>query len=252
MLAAVGVHPAAPREPAAVGVVVVPLDLLQLGEHARHAGRVDGDVERLRLRVVGARTPVADAAEVGAEIELDAGHRDHLGPVGHLAGLGVDVENVLVTQVVRGDERAGRPVELPEDAVLAHLEQRFPAAVVDEHALEDVVEVVGLAGHELEVPRQLAGRRIQGQHAVGVQRVAVRLARHPRPRLGLRGRPVGQVGLRVVAAGDPGVGAGAERQRQIAPGIPRPARRGRAMVDVRHTCSPVLGSCAEMKQTSFL
>ena len=76
-----------------------------------------------------------------------------------------------------------------------------------------------LPRHELEVPRQLAGCGIQRQHAVRVERVAVRLARHAGPRLGLRGRPVGQVGLRVVAARNPGVGAGAERQRQVAPGI---------------------------------
>ena len=186
-----------------------------------------GMVQQLRLGVVGAGPPVADAAEVGTEVELDAGDRDHLRPVGHLAGRGVDVEHVLVAEVVGGHERAGRAVELPQDAVLAHLEERLPPPVVDEHALEHVVEVVGLARHELVVPLQLARRGVEGEDAVRVQRVAVGLARHPRPRLGLRGRPVGQVGLGVVGARYPRVGPGPERQGQVAPRVAARLARAR-------------------------
>ena len=103
--------------------------------------------------------------------------------------------------------------------MLAHLEERAPPPVVDEHALEHVVEVVRLARHELVVPRQLAGLGIQRQHAVRVERVAVGGPRYPRPRLGLRGRPVGEVGLGVEGARYPGVRAGPIHQRQVAPGV---------------------------------
>ena len=59
----------------------------------------------------------------------------------------------------------------------------------------------------------------EGEHAVRVQRVAVGAARQPRPRLGLRGRPVGEVRGRVVAARNPGVAPGPEHRRQVAPRV---------------------------------
>ena len=98
----------------------------------------------------------------------------------------VGVEYVLVAEVVPGHERTGDAVELPENAQLPHLEERPPSVVVDQHALEHVVEIVGLTGRELVVPRELAGIRVERQHAVRIQRRAVGLPRHPCPGLGLR------------------------------------------------------------------
>ena len=81
--------------------------------------------------------------------------------------------------------------------------------------------------HELVVPREVAGLGIERERAVGVEGVAVGAARQPRPRLGLRSGPVGEVGDGVVAARNPRVAAGPERRREVAPGVaPRVAGLG--------------------------
>ena len=69
------------------------------------------------------------------------------------------------------------------------------AAVVDEHALEDVVEIERFAGRVLEVPRQLAGIDVERERGVGVERVVVdrHAAAERHPGFGLRGAPVGEV-----------------------------------------------------------
>ena len=58
---------------------------------------------------------------------------------------------------------AGLSIELPQDAVLADREQQVLVAVVDEHALEDDVEIERFAGRVLKVPGQLAGIDIERQ-----------------------------------------------------------------------------------------
>ena len=59
----------------------------------------------------------------------------------------------------------------------------------------------------------------QGQRRVRIQRRARGAALHDGPRLGLGGGPVDQVGVGVVAARNPCVGAGAPAQGQVAPGV---------------------------------
>ena len=63
------------------------------------------------------------------------------------------------------------PVELPKNSQLAHLEQGLSAVVVDEHILERLVHVVSFAREQLVVPDDVTGHRIEGQHAVRVQRI---------------------------------------------------------------------------------
>ena len=169
--------------------------------------------------MIGHRPEALEAAGAGAEEELFADPGDHAVAVGDDPGLGVDVEDVLVAEVDGAGERAARPVELPEDGELAHAEDRLLLVVVDQDPLERLVHVVAVAGDVLEVPLHLAGGGVEGQGRVAVERVAVGAAGVARPRLGL-GRPVeDEAGRGVVAAGNPRVAAGAEQQRQVAPGV---------------------------------
>ena len=177
------------------------------------------NVERVGLRVVGHRPQVLEAARAGAVVHRDVELRDPLPAQDALAGRRMQVHDVLEAEVVGGEVLAGLRIELPEDADLAHLEQPPPVAAVDDDQLEHLVEVVRLGRNVLEVPLDLAGLRVERQRRVAVQRRALGAALRAGPGLGLRGGPVDQVGVRVVAAGDPGVGAGPERERQVAPGV---------------------------------
>ena len=181
--------------------------------------QVERHVQRAGVRVVRHRPQALEAAGARAEEQLLAHARHHALAVGELPGLGIDVREVLVAEVDRPGERPGRAVELPQDAQLAHAEHRPPAVVVDQDPLERLVHVVAVARNVLEEPAHLAGGRIEGQGGVAVESVAVGSARVPRPRLGLRGPVVDEAADRIVAARNPGVAAGPEQQRQVAPGV---------------------------------
>ena len=131
----------------------------------------------------------------------------------------VHVGQVLVAEVDGVDERAGLAVELPQDGQLAHAEDRLLAVVVDQDALERLVHVVAVARDVLEEPPHLARGRVEGQRRVAVERVPVGAARVPRPRLRLRRAVVHEAVDGVVTARDPGVAAGPEQERQVAPGV---------------------------------
>ena len=115
----------------------------------------------------------------------------------------------------------GLAIELPQDAVLADREDQVLTAAVDEHALEDDVEVERLAGRVLEVPGELAGVGVEGHGGAGVEPLveAVHPAAHRHPRFGLRRAPVGEIQIGIVAAGDPRLAAGAIHARERAPGV---------------------------------
>src|SRR5262249_27414701 len=104
-------------------------------------------------------------AALGARARVDPLaflHRDDVGAVVRLAGLGIDlVPDVLEHGLVMIDVLAGRAVELPEDAGLADREQRLFASDVDEYSLVDLVEVERLALRVLEIPLQRARVRIE-------------------------------------------------------------------------------------------
>ena len=91
---------------------------------------------------------------------------------------------------------------------------------LDNHPLEDVVEVPVVARQVLVVPHHFACVRVDRQRGVGVQQVG--LPRAPQllgQRRGRTGAPVNEVELRIVAAGHPGGRVAAARQRQSAPGV---------------------------------
>ena len=71
----------------------------------------------------------------------------------------------------------------------------------------------------LKMPREFSGFDIERQRRARVQRGALGAADGASPGLGLRRTPVNQVRFRIVAARDPHVAAGAERERQIAPRV---------------------------------
>src|ERR1041385_2395481 len=71
-----------------------------------------------------------------------------------------------------------------------------------------------------EVPGELTGFGIQRKCRVRIQRRAgARLSAGSQPRLRLSGSPVGQIHHRIVTAGNPRFGSGAEKIRKIVPGI---------------------------------
>ena len=117
---------------------------------------------------------------------------------------------------------AGRAVQHIDVAVAVGLGQGFdllPAALDREQEQVGVAVVVpDVVRRELEVPLHLARIRVQGQHRVGVQVVALAHVAVP-VRRGVARRPVEQVGLRVVRAGHPGRGAA------VLPGVARPGFR---------------------------
>ena len=83
---------------------------------------------------------------------------------GRHAGLRIDaIEDVLEDRFLVAEVLAGPAIELPQDAGLADREHELLIADVDEHALEDFVEVERFAGNVLVVPRQLAVVDVQRQ-----------------------------------------------------------------------------------------
>jgi hypothetical protein len=87
--------------------------------------------------------------------------------------LGIDFDHRLIAKVVRSDERAGFAIRFPQDAHLAHLEDRSAPVVVDEDVLESVIQIVVLSRDMLAIPHDLAGLRIERQSTVCIQRIAV-------------------------------------------------------------------------------
>ena len=71
----------------------------------------------------------------------------------------------------------------------------------------------------LEIPGERSVAGAQRQSRGRVQRLVVGAADGAHPRLGLRHAPVSQIELRIVAAGDPGVAAGAQQVRKLAPSV---------------------------------
>ena len=209
------------------------------------------DVQRIGLRAEGHGAPALEPGRARTHVDLDADLRDLPGPVRDLAGLRIHVQDGLILEIGRVDERAGRPIELPENAELAHLEERLASADIDQDVLEDFVHVLRFAGQVLVVPLHLSGVGIERERRVRVERRAVGAADGSGPRLGLRRAPVDEVRVRIVAAGNPRVAAGAEPERQVAPrlaaGLARASDGRRAP-----QFFPVAASCPVMKQTSSL
>ena len=131
------------------------------------------------------------------------------------------LEHVLKDGVLVAEELAGLAIDLPQHAGLADGEEVLLGADVDQHLLEHFVEIERLAGHVLDVPRQRAVLDAQRHRRRGVERrvrgLVAAAGRHPRLRL--RDAPVGEIEIGIVAAGDPGVAAGARDVGHGAPGV---------------------------------
>ena len=182
------------------------------------AVQIDGYVERVGLWAVGHRAPALEAGRARTHIHLHANLRNHLRVVGDLARV-VDAQNVLIPDIRRLDELPGHPVDLPQDAELAHRQRRFASVHIDQDALERFIHILRFAGNMLVVPLHLAGIGIERERGARVQRRPIGAANRASPRLRLGGTPVDQVGLRIVAARHPHIASGAELERQIAPGV---------------------------------
>src|SRR5690606_31758391 len=156
--------------------------------------------------------------------------RDHVTDLGvadvlavhALAGVEVDLlEDVLEDRLPELDELTGLAVELPDEAVLADGHDGRTVVHVDEHAGVDVVQVESLARGVLVVPDDLAGLGPKSQRRRRVERVVLggQPAAGRNPGLRLRDADVEEVSLGVVAAGDPGVAAAPQLERQVTPGV---------------------------------
>ena len=184
-----------------------PSSRLANGEvHARLAQRHD---EHARGLVIAHRAPVLAArgarAHVHRLIEL---HFENVGPIARHAGLRIDaLPDRLLHHLLVAEELTGAPIELPQHAGLAGAERHLLRADVDEHPLEHFVEVERLSGRVLEVPRQLPGVCVQRQRGGRVERLVERRrpAIEKRPRLRLRGSPIGEIQIGIVGARDPGL-----------------------------------------------
>src|SRR5688572_23518481 len=128
--------------------------------HARLTERRDQQTARLVIRH---RLPVLSAGRARADEDwLVERHLEDVGPVARHARLWIDtVVHVLVDHFLVTEELSRAAIDLPENAGLAGVERHFLIADVDEHTLEDLVEIEGLRGRVLVVPRELASVRIQ-------------------------------------------------------------------------------------------
>ena len=158
------------------------------------AVQTERHVQRVGLRAERHRAPALESGRARTHVHLDADLRNLAGPVRHLAGLRIHLDDVLVAEIGRVDERAGRrdraARECPSLPIL-NSDLRPPTSIED--VLEHFVHVLRLAGQVLVVPLHLSGVGIERERRVRVERVAVGAADGSRPRLGLRRAPVDEV-----------------------------------------------------------
>ncbi len=96
----------------------------------------------------------------------------------------------------------------------------FCCAMIDQHALEDLVEIERLTRRVAVIPLQLAGVGIERDRGAGIERGAVAgAAARPHPGLGLGHAPVGEIEFGIVGARDPGLAARAIEVVQSVPGV---------------------------------
>src|ERR1700728_675946 len=92
--------------------------------------------------------------------------------------------------------------------------------MVDEYALEDLVQVERLARRVAVIPAQLAGVGIERDRGAGIERGAIAgSAAGPHPGLGLSHAPVGEIEIGIIRACDPGLSARAIEVVQSIPGL---------------------------------
>ena len=240
------------------------VDIAAAAELAAHMGGrirrdvgaafVAGDVEEPGAGAVGVRP------EIGAAMDVRAGVLDHVGValpvvriglhvlagvvVDRLAALGIDAlgPGHLGAVLHRLEELAVEAIDGVVEAVAVGMHDELAVLAVD-LAVDDDLRAAGIVvavvvGGVLEVPRHLAGRGIDGDGALGEQIVA-RTVGGIVARGRIAGAPIGEIGLRIVGAGDveraaagapgfglvlPGLAAGLARRRHHE-GLPFACRR---------------------------
>ena len=143
-------------------------------------------------------------------------------PVSRRPGLGVNlVIHRLLHHFLAAEVLPCPSIQLPKDAPLAGAERQFLIADVDQHALEDFVEIERFARRMLEIPDQLAVFRVQGNGRVRLKRLVQerQLTAQEIPWLRLRDAPLREVEFGIIAARQPRFRAGAIVHWQIAPGL---------------------------------
>ena len=191
-----------------------------------HAPLVGRDVEELGLRRVGHRHLVLAAQEAGgrehdrALLAVRASRRVAravFGDVVGTTGLQVDAggPGLLLDEGEGVQQLAGLRVIDVEEAVAVGLAADAAAVHVEGHELVDAVEVPAVVRGVLVVPDDLAGLDVDGDGRARVQVVALTDVAVPRRRVA--GAEVGQAGLGVVGAAQPG---------SRAAGLPQVARPG--------------------------
>ena len=153
------------------GAATAQFDVHIMAAH-QHAALAERNDQKIGWRIVAGGLPVVAAfrAWAGRDPLIGLLVQDVLA-IGDLAGLGIDLaEDVLEQGLLFAQELAGDAVELPQDAILADGHQRLLIAMIDQHALEDFVEIQRFARHMLEIPFELAGIGIERQGRTGVER----------------------------------------------------------------------------------
>src|SRR5439155_5335408 len=161
------------------------------------------NVERVRLSSKGHRAPALEPGSAWAHVDLDADLRNLAGKVCDLPVLRIDLHDRLITEIGRVDELAIGPIELPENAQLAHLEKRLASSHIDQNVLEYFIHVLRFAGQVLVVPLDLSRVRVKRKCRVGIKSITVGASRNSGPWLRLRSAPIDEIGFGIVAAGNP-------------------------------------------------
>ncbi len=189
----------------------------------RHAALAERNEHLARRAVKAHRVPVLAASRARARVDpLTHFGVEDVRAIARRAGLAIEARpHVLEDRFDVIEVGAALAVVLPEDPVLADRQDPLVVARVDQHALEHDVEVEGLAGRVRVVPRELARARVERERRARIERDV--LAFHPaargHPWLRLRGAPVREIQIGIVASRDPALRTRAIQIRQVAPAI---------------------------------
>ena len=188
--------------------------------HARLAQRHD---QHARGLVIAHGAPVLAAGGAWAHVHrLVELHLENVRPIARTPCFGIDaLPDRLLHHLLVAEELARAPIELPQHARFARAERHLLRADVHENPLEDFIEIEGLSGRVLEVPRQLSGVGVQRQCGGRVERLVewCRPSIEKLPGLRLRGPPIRQIQIGIVGARDPGLDAGPRLLRKLAPRV---------------------------------
>src|SRR5437016_3280190 len=100
-----------------------PNDLFDGAECRFLAAQTNWNVERIGLGTERHRAPALESGSAWTHIDLNTDLRNLAGKVRHFAGLRIDLDDRLITEIRRPNELAVSTIELPENAELSHLEK---------------------------------------------------------------------------------------------------------------------------------